>query len=307
MPFDIVVPTIGRASLYDLLDSIARSSGELPGRVIVVDDRRDRREPLSLTRVAPRLRARVSVVAGKAAGPASARNAGWRASDAPHIAFLDDDVRVGEDWLQRAAADARALAGTVAGSQAQLDVPLPPNRAPSDWERNVAGLSRAQWITADMIYRRDVLEQLDGFDERFKRAYREDSDFALRAVKAGFAIVRGSRRAVHPVRPADAWISVRLQAGNADDVLMRMLHGRSWRKAIGAGTGRWPLHLATVLCAAGWAALTAEFALRRIAPGPRTAREIAAMVATSAVIPFAAVYHRARAGAAFAFAQRGAQ
>jgi len=46
--------------------------------------------------------------------------------------------------------------------------------------------------------------------------------------------------------------------------------------------------------AAGWLALTLDFAWRRIAPGPRTRDEIATMLATSAVIPFAAVYHRAR-------------
>jgi histidinol-phosphate phosphatase family protein len=46
--------------------------------------------------------------------------------------------------------------------------------------------------------------------------------------------------------------------------------------------------------AATWAALTAEFAGRRIVPGPRTGDEIARMTATSALLPFAAVWHRAR-------------
>jgi histidinol-phosphate phosphatase family protein len=43
-----------------------------------------------------------------------------------------------------------------------------------------------------------------------------------------------------------------------------------------------------------WAALTADFARRRIAPGPRTAAELQRMAVTSAVIPFAAVWHRIR-------------
>jgi histidinol-phosphate phosphatase family protein len=42
----------------------------------------------------------------------------------------------------------------------------------------------------------------------------------------------------------------------------------------------------------GWAAATAEFARRRIAPGPRTASEISRMVLTSALIPPVAVGHR---------------
>ena len=46
--------------------------------------------------------------------------------------------------------------------------------------------------------------------------------------------------------------------------------------------------------AAAWAVRTARFAWLRIAPGPRTAGEVAAMVATSAAIPPVACYHRAR-------------
>jgi hypothetical protein len=73
------------------------------------------------------------------------------------------------------------------------------------------------------------------------------------------------------------------------------------------------LHAATVLAAAvaltgalerrsdvalvgtaAWFALTADFAWRRIEPGPRTPEEVATMAATSAAIPFAAVYHKLR-------------
>jgi histidinol-phosphate phosphatase family protein len=49
-----------------------------------------------------------------------------------------------------------------------------------------------------------------------------------------------------------------------------------------------------VLAASAWLALTGEFTLRRILPGPRTAGEIARMVVTSALIPPLAVWHRAR-------------
>jgi histidinol-phosphate phosphatase family protein len=51
---------------------------------------------------------------------------------------------------------------------------------------------------------------------------------------------------------------------------------------------------AAAVAGAGWAAATAEFAWRRIAPGPRTPGEIAAMLATSALIPPLAILHRGR-------------
>jgi glycosyltransferase involved in cell wall biosynthesis len=294
VPFDIVIPTVGRPSLQKLLRTIGRSTGSLPDRIIVVDDRRDQSTPLDMSAIPEPMRARISIIRGKAMGPAAARNAGWRDSNAPWIAFLDDDVEVEADWLERAGDDISTLTSHDAGSQGRVRVPLPNDRPATDWERNVSGLQSSAWITADMIYRRSILEELGGFDERFRRAYREDADFALRVFDAGYSICRGTRSVVHPVRSADPWISVRLQAGNADDILMLAKHGSSWRARAHAPTGRWPYHLATVLCFTAWAALTADFTWRRIAPGPRTPKEIGTLLATSPVIPFAAVYHRVR-------------
>ncbi|WP_309232826.1 HAD-IIIA family hydrolase [Blastococcus sp. TML/C7B] len=114
------------------------------------------------------------------------------------------------------------------------------------------------------------------------------------------------------MRPTDRWVSARVQAGNADDVLMRRLHGPGWRAPhrANAPLGRRPQHTAVTaaavaaaglalsgrpraaLAAAGaWAAGTAEFAWRRIAPGPRTRDEVRTMLATSAVIPPLATWH----------------
>ena len=138
---------------------------------------------------------------------------------------------------------------------------------------------------------------------------------------------------MHPVRPAPPWISLTKQAGNADDVLMRRIHGRDWRERAGVPRGRRRRHLATAaagmgalvaaaiaaqagrrsegspqarlagdrllvrriaariatLLGAGWLAGTAELAWARIAPGPRTPREVSTMVATSVLMPFVAV------------------
>jgi hypothetical protein len=46
------------------------------------------------------------------------------------------------------------------------------------------------------------------------------------------------------------------------------------------------------LAGVAWLAGTAELAWARIAPGPRTADEVATMALTSAVIPAAAVLYR---------------
>jgi HAD superfamily hydrolase (TIGR01662 family) len=114
-------------------------------------------------------------------------------------------------------------------------------------------------------------------------------------------------------------VSLRAQAGNADDALMDRLHGRGWRARASAPRGALRRHVAvttaaasalalaapvgprsryrraaSAVAAATWALGTAAFAWRRIAPGPRDLREVAAMVATSVAIPPVAVWHRVR-------------
>lgn len=308
--YAVVIPTLGRPSLSVTLAALAAAEGPPPRRVVLVDDRPPQEcAPLAVT-VPEALRGAVDVVPGRSAGPAAARNTGWRTTAEPWVAFLDDDVVPGPTWCADLVADLAAADPGTAGIQARIRVPLPADRAPTDWERNTAGLAGARWITADMVYRRAALESTGGFDERFPRAFREDADLALRATYAGWSLSRGTRVTTHPVRPADRWVSVRVQAGNADDVLMNRLHGRGWWDLAGAPRGRLPAHLATVaagiaatvlgaagrrhaaaLGAAAWLGGTAEFALRRVLPGPGDRRELTTMVLTSVLIPPVAVGH----------------
>ncbi|MEV3983845.1 glycosyltransferase [Nonomuraea sp. NPDC049758] len=343
----VVIPTIGRATLRETLAAVGRT---VP--VIVVDDRRAAAAALELPD-------HVRVVRSGGRGPAAARNAGWRAAGTPWVVFLDDDVIPAPGWAEALWKDLVDLPDDVGGSQGRIEVPRPSDRRPTDAERHTLGLSDALWVTADMAYRRSVLEQTGGFDERFPRAYREDADIALRVTRAGHRLVAGGRVTTHPVRQDGFWASVRFQRGNADDALMRHLHGPGWRQAIGGSGGRLRRHAATsaaaltaaalglaatvarpsgkgradrwpvrrpvrrpgrwaggrldrrpgrrgaaggwralpVLAAVAgalWAAMTAEFAWRRIAPGPRTPREVWRMAVTSVVIPPVACVHRLR-------------
>ena len=128
---------------------------------------------------------------GGGRGPAAARNTGWRATAAPWVAFVDDDVDLPLGWVRGLEEDVARAAARVAAVQGRIEVPLPAGRRPTDWERNVAGLAGARWITADMAVRREALEAVGGFDERFPRAYREDTDLALRLLDAGWELHRG--------------------------------------------------------------------------------------------------------------------
>lgn len=310
MSVTVVVPTIGRSSLAELLSSLAASAGARPERIVLVDDRRDPTPPLLAVPPPGWTAERVAVHRSGGRGPAAARNVGWRAAGTEWVAFLDDDVRVSSGWLTDLDADLTGAADDVAGVQGRIEVPLPIHRRPTDAERDTAGLATARWITADLAYRRAVLAELGGFDERFPRAFREDADLGLRVIAAGRRLTTGARRTVHPPRVGGWAASLRAQRGNADDALMRRLHGPHWHAAAGTTRGRRPVHLAVtavavvsvglalagrrraaVTAAAGWTAATAQFAWLRVRPGPRDPAEVTRMVLTSALIPPAATGH----------------
>ncbi len=304
--FAVVIPTIGQAGLAGLIRTAAGPPA--PAEIVVVDDRATPQPPMDLAGLTS---VPVRVVRSGGRGPAAARNAGWLATTSEWVAFLDDDVAPGPDWCAALTRDLTGLPDRVGASYARIHVPPPAGRRPTDEERRTLGLESARWITADAAFRRSALLATGGFDERFPRAFREDCDLALRTLRAGFLLVSGTRTTEHPIRARGGWTaSLRAQAGNADNALLRTEYGPGWRQLIGDPGGRIRWHLATVAAAAvavagagrptlaglgtaAWLGLTADFARRRILPGPRTAREVTTMLATSVAIPPLAVGYRA--------------
>lgn len=304
--YDIVIPTIGRPSLDALLARLGSEPLPANTRVVLADDRRPSPDrPALAPHVPTSLTARTTIVRVNGRGPAAARNAGWNASAAPWVVFLDDDVVPGDGWGAAIAQDLERATATTGAVQGRVVVPRPADRRPNDRERNVGRLATAEWISADLAVRREVLVALGGFDERFPRAYREDTDFQLRTHAAGFSFARGGRTTLHPPGRAPWWSSIAAQRGNADDALLRAVHGPEV-----LDRGRRPRHQLTMLAAmtagllalarhwraalvaaTAWLMGTSEFALARIRPGPRHGWEIATMLVTSVAIPPAATFH----------------
>ncbi|MEA2347953.1 MAG: hypothetical protein QOG62_1740 [Thermoleophilaceae bacterium] len=117
--------------------------------------------------------------------PGQRRNAGWRATRAHLIAFTDDDCRPPADWLAYALSAAAAYpCSLIQGAT----LPDPDERsillAPHHHSQTITPPTPyAQ--TCNMVYPREVLEQLGGFREEAD-LIGEDTDLALRARQAGF-------------------------------------------------------------------------------------------------------------------------
>jgi GT2 family glycosyltransferase len=116
-------------------------------------------------------------------GPGAGRNVGWRAARSPLVAFTDDDCEVTPEWLETLLETASANPGAFIQGRV---LPLPAEEAsygPFSHTIRIEGLTRG-FETANMLYPRELLERLGGFDERFSRSG-EDTDLAWRAMDAG--------------------------------------------------------------------------------------------------------------------------
>ena len=117
--------------------------------------------------------------------PSVQRNMGWRAARAPLVAFIDDDCRSDDRWLEAIVEAAERRPGAI----------LQGTTRPDPFETNsLAGpRARSLWVTppdefaqtCNIAYPRAVLEAVDGFDERLPAPAGEDTDLALRARDAG--------------------------------------------------------------------------------------------------------------------------
>jgi cellulose synthase/poly-beta-1,6-N-acetylglucosamine synthase-like glycosyltransferase len=240
-------------------------------------------------------------------GPAVARNIGWQAANGEIIAFTDDDCIPEPDWLVNGLS---AFVDGVAGVSGRTVVPLPPN--PTDNELNITGLQRSDFITANCFYRRKVLEEVGGFDERFATAWREDSDlyFSIRERNYSLAWASGAV-VVHPVRP-EAWgSSLRQQRKSFYNALLYKKHPELYWRYIQAAPpwNYYGMLLAIITAATGlimanpflatagfiaWLALVSAFTYRRLKHTRRTPSHVAEMSLTSILIPLLSVYWRLR-------------
>lgn len=122
-------------------------------------------------------------------GPAGGRNAGWRASSAALVAFIDDDCVPRADWLERGLEVAQSSTGAIVQGRT---VPDPAEQSKEGiFSRSVRVERLGPWYeTCNIFYPRTVLKRLGGFDESFGlKPAGEDTDLAWRALGAGIPSV----------------------------------------------------------------------------------------------------------------------
>ena len=316
----VVIPTFRRPDLLRrcLEAVLAQTLDPHAFEVIVVDDGHTDDTPGRRRRVQGARRSASSryLRPRHGRGPAVARNAGWRAALCEaSIAFTDDDTVPTPDWL--AAGRARAGAGLVALC-GRVAVP----RAPRD-----GGADAADRPRADDARPRDApssspptpscgavrCERVGGFDERFQRAWREDSDLQFRLLREAGPVGRCDGRGGRCTRCGrSAGACACASRSNAYfDALLYKKHPQLYRERIRRAPP-WDYYAIVALTLAapallgrrrrGSAAVSLLLALagvlrlaaKRLRRTALTPAHVVEMIATSAVIPFLSVYWRLR-------------
>ena len=302
----VVVPTYKRPQLLKAcVEKLLRQTLPADGYEVVVADDGDSQA----TRALVEDMARQSAVALRYVpvrekhGPSAARNTGWRSARAELIAFTDDDCLPDHDWL---ANGLRALNNGADAVWGRIVMPVP--AVPTDYEKDASNLAHAEFVTANCFCRRALLERVGGFDERFRLAWREDSDLFFNFLELGVAISHEPLAlVVHPIRRASWGVSLSQQRKVVFDALLYRKHPQLFRRKIrsqppwhyyasvlsmflailAAGAGAERLAL---LFAALWLLMTARFFLHRMNGTARTASHVAEMLVTSVLIPPLALF-----------------
>lgn len=298
----VVVPTRGRRELLErCLDALTRQT--LPGNcyeIIVVDDEPNHNtlhlvagwRARTLER-GPRL---VYLPNANRHGPAAARNLGWRSAKAAIVAFTDEAAVPSPSWLAQGLAAFGSETDVLYG---RLDTSPPGRPVKGDALR-----------VANCFCRKTILEQLDGFDERFGKARHCDADLHFRLLALKARIARAPEAlVVLPAGPARWGASLGRTRSAVFDALLYKKHPRLYRERIAAAPP-WDDYLAVAAllvalgallaghdalafaAGLGWLALTARLCRQRLRGTVRRASHIADIVLTSALIPPLAVFWR---------------
>jgi glycosyltransferase involved in cell wall biosynthesis len=226
--FSVVVPTVGRPSLLELLAALDSQTID-PSRfeVIVVADGCHLDNLIEGTTFAFSVRA---VTSPSRQGPGAARNLGARLANrsSSWLVFTEDDIIPRPDWLQ-------CMAHTMLNDCYDLieGETILPNGLPA----RIVAPGKLSFIPTNIAVRRETFESIGGFCEDYftpeGRYFREDSDFGFSILDSNARVIRIADAVVcHPFEHAGFWDPLRWAQRYELDPLLRRRHQMRYRQMI---------------------------------------------------------------------------
>jgi hypothetical protein len=240
------------------------------------------------------------------AGPAAARNLGSLLAQGELVVFTDDDCIPARNWLSAiwSAYEMQGL-NEVAFSGNTI---VPIHDHPTDYEKNISQLAAAEFITANCACTKKALHHVGGFDERFRMAWREDSDLQFKFIQCNIPIIKVPDAIVtHPVRKAPWGISIREERKGMFNALLYKKYPRLYKEKIQPNPP-WHYYAISVFLILfisgvisdksfpkytgmiGWLAMTSWFTWKRLHSTSHSLPHVTEMMFTSAVIPVLSLF-----------------
>ena len=170
---------------------------------------------------------------GEQAGPASARNRGWRITEARFILFTDSDCIPEPVWAERMESKLKGEYQAVKGVYSFGGGKLIQRLSQVEFEERYRLMKNAVTIhladTYSAGFRRDWLEKLEGFDESFPLPEHEDVDLSWRLTGAGGKIgFAAEARVAHTHKPGwIAYFKMKFRRGKWRMMLIRKFPARA--------------------------------------------------------------------------------
>lgn len=167
-------------------------------------------------------------------GPAAARNAGWKIAKGELIIFTDDDCIPLFCWVENFIKSYRRINKTEIAFTGKIKVPI--DERPTDHAKNTARLENADFVTANCACSKIALKKINGFDEDFTMAWREDSALEFDLFEENIPIKKVDEAViVHPVRKAPWGISIKEQKKSMFNPLLYKKHPVLYQQKIHNG------------------------------------------------------------------------
>ena len=196
--FSVVIPTYHRNDLLaKCLDRLAPGVQTLSAdqyEVIVSDDGRE-------TTAESMIKEQyhwVKWVKNPQKGPAANRNNGATYAQGRWLVFTDDDCLPEPQWLQ---AYREGIKEEVVALEGSI-YPCDENELKKDLAECPVNTQGGCFWSANIAVRKDIFDQIGGFDENFQIAQHEDQDLYLRVKELGDISFISNSKVYHPVRIA---------------------------------------------------------------------------------------------------------
>lgn len=219
MDVSLCVVTYNRPEDIKRLFLSLEAQHTIPDQIIIVDDSNNSQTRTIVRDIEPRLDTRVNYIhRDDGDGMTDARNVAIKHAGGDVVAFLDDDVELPSDWVAKlvdswtAHPDAWAIGGPafVVDETKEYVWDIYRTTENQNWLNEYGEYDGAQWawqppeptetdhlIGANMSFRRDILEQLGGFNAIYRGSeLYEDTDIMARIRRRGGTIIYDPELAV---------------------------------------------------------------------------------------------------------------